>query len=100
MTVRSLSTRESLIELTRNTFKLDPTDVARAAAFLTATALIAQRVPAYELRYPRDLSALPGIARRLIAMAADLAATSVESDRADDAPGRSCQSIEVFGRAE
>jgi hypothetical protein len=65
--IRRVSPRQSFIELTRNTFKLDPTDTQQAAELGSAIALIAGRVPAFALRSPPGLSALPEFVESVVA---------------------------------
>lgn len=63
--IKKVSPSRSCLELIRNTFTLDPSDVRRAADFLARTANVAERVPVFSLTYPRNLSALAGFASQI-----------------------------------
>lgn len=49
----------ALLAVTRNLFKLDPTDLARASALLAKAASVIRSTPVFSLRYPRVIAALP-----------------------------------------
>jgi hypothetical protein len=63
--VEELSPARSCLELTRSTFRLDPTDVDQTKQLLARTASVAERVPTFSLHYPRKVAALPDFARRV-----------------------------------
>lgn len=63
---------EALMAVTRNLFKLDPTDLQRARALLAKAAAIIQVTPVFHLRYPRSISALPAFASAIAAHSASV----------------------------
>jgi hypothetical protein len=54
-----MSRRDAHVAVTRNAFRLDPTDRQRLRADFDFAARPVTGVDAFELRYPRDLSLLP-----------------------------------------
>jgi hypothetical protein len=57
-TIESLSERETVMAIIGNSFQLDPSDKARAGRLFEQAAQIAQRLPAFELSYPREFAGL------------------------------------------
>ncbi len=49
------------IELMRNTFQLDPTDMTRAQEVIARIAQVKNQVPVFTLSYPRDYAVLPAV---------------------------------------
>lgn len=96
-TIETLSPSRSCIELTRNTFKLDPTDLRRNTELLARTATVAQRVPAFSLHYPRNVAALPAFAGRVAAHVGQQPRPGMNASpaRAQCAPGRQEDSHEI-----
>jgi len=56
----------AVLAVTRNLFKLDPTDLTRAAALLAKTATVVRSTRVFSLRYPREITALPSYAAAII----------------------------------
>jgi hypothetical protein len=57
---------QTCVEIIRNTFQLDVTDRARAAALFRAASAVAREVPAYRLAYPRGFEHLPDVHRAVL----------------------------------
>lgn len=65
--IRPMAPVAACLELTRQSFTLDPSDMARAGAALAVTAKIAEGVECFELCYPRSFSQLPAVASAITA---------------------------------
>ena len=72
LTIERVPPSVGLVAVTRNLFKLDPTDLRRASLLLEKAAAVVNVVPVFTLRYPRDLGALPAHASTIRAHAATL----------------------------
>jgi hypothetical protein len=59
--VRRLTSREACMAIVAATFQLDVTDARHVGTLLTQASEVANRVPAYEIAYPRDFSLLPEV---------------------------------------
>jgi hypothetical protein len=63
--IEPLTVQEATIAIIRNTFQLDVGDRHRAASLFEAAATIAEQVPAFVLRYPRDYDRLGDVRRAI-----------------------------------
>jgi hypothetical protein len=59
--VRRLTSREACMAILAGTFHLDVTDARHVGTLLNQVSEVANRVPAYEIAYPRDFSRLPEV---------------------------------------
>ncbi len=69
LTIERVPPSVGLVTITRNLFKLDPTDLRRASLLLEKAAAVVSTVPVFTLRYPRDLGTLPAHAKTIRAHA-------------------------------
>ena len=58
VSIEPLSEREAVMAIIGNTFQLDPSDKTRASRLFEQAAQVAQRLPAFELSYPREFARL------------------------------------------
>lgn len=63
VSARPLAAAEACMTVIANSFALDPTDKDRAREKLVKAAALANAVPVWELRYPRDYARLPDVHR-------------------------------------
>lgn len=65
--IRPMTPAAACLELTRQSFTLDPSDMGRAGTALAVTARIASGVACFELCYPRSFKRLPAVAEAITA---------------------------------
>jgi hypothetical protein len=65
ISARRLPPAEACMTIIANSFALDPTDKDRAREKLAKAATLANTVPIWELRYPRDYARLPEVHRTM-----------------------------------
>ncbi len=58
-TIETIGPADACMRLVEHSFWLDPTDIGLTARKLASASALANRVPAFELAYPRDFSQLP-----------------------------------------
>jgi hypothetical protein len=61
LSIEQVTPRNAVIPLLSSTFQLDVTDRHRTALLFERAASIADRLPVFELRYPRDFRLLPAV---------------------------------------
>ena len=64
----------AVVAVTRNLFKLDPTDLPRATSLLATAAAVVRTTPVFGLRYPRVIAELPAHAAAIARHATGVAA--------------------------
>ena len=75
--IKPLSPAEVCMALVANSFSLNPADLGLAGEKLSKAGLIAERVPAFALDYPRDYGVLPAVRAAVL----ESVRTLSESDR-------------------
>lgn len=75
-----LSARDTCMAIIKHSFVLDPTDAQRAAAMLSSAGAVAEYLPAYSLRYPREYAQLPAVQATILRQ---LAAVRTDRSRRD-----------------
>ena len=70
LSIRDVTGAEGAFALVEQSFSLDPSDAAKAAARLQRASSIAEHVPVFRLCYPRDYAALPRVHEAMMKAAA------------------------------
>ena len=80
ISIREVAGAKGAFALVEQSFSLDPSDAAKAAARLQRASSIAAHVPVFDLCYPRDYAALPRVHEAMMEAAAG-SRPGVELDR-------------------
>ena len=70
--VTPLQPQQACIELVRNTFQLDLTDMPRVGKLVARAAQVTTHIPVFALSYPRDFTLLPEVVRKILELASTI----------------------------